>query len=240
MASWEDAHLVAAAASIKHRVWAGFPIPIDGERLVLADGHPFRAELEAFYSANESMSEHRCSVAEVNEAETLVNEWISYERGRRIYVIQKLNPDGKRTAEAISCPYVPHADARTAALHTIGCAKVWRPHAEKQAMELLRETVSEHAHHCYVMTGGFLETSERSHVTYWFRRLRPTLAVSKTNGNVLAALCLHPVGYYQRSWAGVMTPTDEVVAHVMLMRGDERRYWAMANQHPPEAWESGG
>jgi hypothetical protein len=51
----------------------------------------------------------------------------------------------------------------------------------------------------------------------------------------LAALCLHPIGYYEDSWAGVMAPTDDVVAHLMLCRGDEHMFWRRANQHA--SWE---
>lgn len=51
---------------------------------------------------------------------------------------------------------------------------------------------------------------------------------------ILAALCLHPIGFYQGTWAGSMVPTDEVIAHLLLMRGDEPLYWRRANQHP--AW----
>jgi hypothetical protein len=48
----------------------------------------------------------------------------------------------------------------------------------------------------------------------------------------LCALCLHPIGYYADTWAGVMCPTDEVIAHLVLMRGSEEKFWANANQHP--------
>jgi len=55
---------------------------------------------------------------------------------------------------------------------------------------------------------------------------------------VLAALCMHPIAYYEDSWAGGMPPTDDVIAHLMLMCGDEPMYWRRSNQHPswrPEA-----
>ena len=40
------------------------------------------------------------------------------------------------------------------------------------------------------------------------------------------------------SWAGAMVPTDDVIAHLSLMRGDEHMFWKRCNQHPswrPEA-----
>lgn len=72
-----------------------------------------------------------------------------------------------------------------------------------------------------LMTGSYAETSERSGVTYWFRRLRPTLALSYrgTRLRCLAALCTHPLGTYEGSWAGVLVPTDELCSHLLLMRG---------------------
>jgi hypothetical protein len=36
-----------------------------------------------------------------------------------------------------------------------------------------------------------------------------------------------------------MTPTDDVIAHLLLMRGDEAEYWGQANQHRPESPEAG-
>jgi hypothetical protein len=91
------------------------------------------------------------------------------------------------------------------------------------------------------LTGMFLETSKRSAVTYLFRRLRPTVAIGRNKdggGNIMAALCLHPIAYYAGSWAGAMCPTDDVLAHYCLMRGDEKMFWRRANQHAafrPEA-----
>ena len=29
-----------------------------------------------------------------------------------------------------------------------------------------------------------------------------------------------------------MCPTDEVIAHLLMMRGSEEKFWANANQHP--------
>lgn len=87
---------------------------------------------------------------------------------------------------------------------------------------------------CWVMAGAFMETSQRSGITYIFRRLRPTVALkaSATGVRVLCGLCLHPIGYYRGTWAGSMTPTDEAIAHLCLMRGDEADFWRQANQHP--------
>lgn len=118
-------------------------------------------------------------------------------------------------------------------------AAAWDLRAEVRALIKLRRLLKPHLFEAYLMTGQFLETSKRSGVTYIFRRMRPTIALSKNNaGNnfiILACLCLHPIGYFQGTGAGVMVPTDDVIAHLMLMRGCEHKFWARCEQHQP--WE---
>jgi hypothetical protein len=36
-----------------------------------------------------------------------------------------------------------------------------------------------------------------------------------------------------------MCPTDDVIAHLALMRGDEAMFWRRCNQHPPYRPEAG-
>jgi hypothetical protein len=89
----------------------------------------------------------------------------------------------------------------------------------------------------YLLIGMFLETSKRSGVTYLFRKLAPTVATKAGPDDemrVLTTLCLHPIGHYENTPCGVMVPTDDVIAHLLLMRGDEAKFWAKANHHP--AW----
>jgi hypothetical protein len=93
-----------------------------------------------------------------------------------------------------------------------------------------------------MLTGMFVERSRRSGISYVFRKLRPTLALKAGKDDrmgLLAALCMHPIGYYDGSWAGAMCPTDDVIAHLMLMRGDEHMFWRRANQHPAWSQEAG-
>ena len=63
---------------------------------------------------------------------------------------------------------------------------------------------------------------------YLFRKGRPTIALRQDEdvNYALCALCLHPIGYYGDTWAGVMCPTDEVIAHLLMMRGSEEKFWA--------------
>lgn len=123
-------------------------------------------------------------------------------------------------------------------LNTMGCASAWQLKCELRAQEKLKTLLKPHLFDMYLLTGAFLETSKRSKVTYMFRRLRPTLAMSGATGDmrILCGLCLHPIGFYSGTWAGCMVPTDEVIAHLLLMRGDEPDFWRQANQHP--AWRS--
>lgn len=108
--------------------------------------------------------------------------------------------------------------------------------AEDASMKKLRSLISFFQWHCYVLEGAFLEDC-KSGVTYCFRRGRPTLAFRKDR--FLCALCLHPLAYYAGTWAGAMCPTDEVIAHLLMARKDEKFFWRKANQIQLEDIRSG-
>lgn len=120
-------------------------------------------------------------------------------------------------------------------IDNLALTNAWLFEAEIKAQAKLKAMIKPHLFEAYVMTGTFLETSKRSGVTYLFRRLRPTIACTGRSGEmrILCALCLHPIGYYQDTNAGVMVPTDDVIAHLVYMRGDEHAFWKQANQHQP-------
>ena len=126
-------------------------------------------------------------------------------------------------------------------ISTLGASYAWGLEQESRAVRTLGELVRHHTFKQYLLTGMFLEESKRSHVMYMFRRLRPTLAFSSASGELklLCALCMHPIGYYDGSWGGAMCPTDDVIAHLMLMRGDEHMFWRRSNQHPPWVPQAG-
>ncbi len=106
--------------------------------------------------------------------------------------------------------------------------------AELRAMDALKEKISAQQWKSYVLNGMFPESSKRSGVFYFFRKGFPTLAASFSDrypgGHILAALCLHPFGYYAGTFCGSMTPTDEVIAHLLLMRADEHGFWKKSGQ----------
>lgn len=129
-------------------------------------------------------------------------------------------------------------------LSTMGASVAWGLEQEQRALALLGTMIRHHAMKHYVLTGMFLERSPRSGVTYIFRRLKPTVAIAPTRDElepcrILASLCMHPIAYYAGSWAGAMCPTDDVIAHLTLMRGDEHRFWKVCSQHPPYRPEAG-
>ncbi len=210
--------------------YAGMPMPIDDEELVI---HPSYRFAEIYKNLKSSL--RVCSNADVDETYMIINRWWSSRRGWEYIIYDK---KGKRGVTIN--PNVRHAEMQ---LHTLGVCVAWTLEAETKAIMKLGSLLSyrTHAMHQYALTGSFLEKSKKSGVTYMFRRLRPTLALSGRTGvmRILCALCLHPIGYYQNTWGGAMCPTDEVIAHLMLMRGDEHDFWKQANQHPAHRPEAG-
>jgi hypothetical protein len=195
-----------------------------GERIVIEKSYAY-ADKQDVINQITCPAENRVRTNDdVNEETALRNEWWSTRKMGtiRIWSIgKKFTFDVSRFNRAV-CQFT-----------TLGCADAWSLETESRAMETLRSLVGHRAFRQYLLTGSFLETSNRSGVTYMFRRLRPTLAISGSTGElrILCALCLHPVAYYAESWAGAQCPTDDVIAHLMLMRGDEHMFWKRANQH---------
>jgi hypothetical protein len=204
--------------------WAGIPMPLEGERLVVEPTYPKADGLMAISAEQEPDGPPTFRVR---------NEFMSTAKRCDIVVFEE--HDGRITHGKV--PAIHHL---THDLRTLGCADAWGIEQESAALDLLAGLVRHRQFKQYLLTGMFLESSKRSGVTYLFRRLKPTVALHNVNGTmrVLCALCLHPIAYYSGSWAGAMTPTDDVVAHLSLMRGDEALFWRRSNQHSafrPEA-----
>lgn len=204
--------------------WAGIPMPLDGERLVIEPSYPYAEGLS-------SIGRRDAGEQDADDGMTLINSWFCSKRKCDIYLMRLT--DGR-----IDWGQMPAIHSLDKQLRTLGCAEAWGIEQESKAVQLLASLLPHRHFKQYMLTGSFLESSKRSGVTYMFRRLRPTVAIAPgrdgRNMRILAALCLHPIGYYEDSWAGSMTPTDDVVAHLTLMRGDEAMFWRRANQHP--AW----
>ena len=207
--------------------WAGVPYPLEGVQLVIEP--KYRA---ATFLNNLHKPDH-----EDDEGITVINQWFDIAKKGEVFIWQEA--DGSRHHTIL--PAIHHIAQD---LDTINCTQAWSLAAEMTAMDTLRGLITEHLFKMYFMAGMFLETSKKSNLTYIFRRLRPTVACSAranqvfhksrdTSMRILACLCLHPIGYYKGTWAGAMCPTDDVIAHLLMMRADEPLFWKRTNHIPP-------
>lgn len=200
--------------------YCGLPMPVSGIGMIIHPKYRYADILKRKQEPDPEDDEYE-----------LINAWHSMRWQSEIYLMRH-KPSGRITHGKIGG--IHHAAMM---IHTFGvCSSAHSIETEGVAIEKLGTLLKPHLFQMYLMTGAFLETSKRSHVTYVFRRLRPTLALKQNAGEpdakILCALCLHPIGYYEGTWAGAMVPTDEVIAHLMLMRGDEHEFWKQSNQHP--------
>ncbi len=207
--------------------WAGIPMPVEGCQLIVDPRFPNAAKLMEIGAKLHPDHDY-------DSKRVVINKWWSNRRRGTVLIWRE--PDGR--IEWGVQPGIHHI------AHDLGCievADVWGIEQEARAIDLLGSLLPERQFHQYLMTGQFLERSPRSGVSYVFRRLKPTVAIREDKGRlrILCCLCLHPIAYYAGSWAGAMVPTDDVIAHLMLMRGDEHMFWRRANQHPPYRPEAG-
>lgn len=245
--------------------WQGTPVLLPDHRLILNDRHPLRhlyreldgpadpeilvggpndLDVPADATAEELAA---LAVARSMEDEEIVNHWYSRQRNCDVYIIRR-----KSTGRsfALTAPRSPDGsmDRLTYWLRTMGASDAWSLDAEYTAREKLAGMVNRQQWRTYDLTGAFIETSHRSGLTYVFRRLRPTIVLTprwpwfRRQHDVmrmLTVLCMHSIGYYEKSWAGCLTPTDEVIAHLLYMRADEAGFWRVSNQHDAASPEAG-
>lgn len=211
--------------------WCGVPMPVEGLTLHVEDRNPWRDRIGHL----DRIVNPPTAAAEDDDL-VVINHWWSHQRKGEVVVVED-RKTGKRFGRQIS-----HENGVKHRAHfgTLQASQVWSLEAELTAIDKLAGLIKEHLFAAYVMTGTFIETSRRSGITYQFRRNRPTIAMRNNRQGseqvtILCGLCLHPIGFYQGTWAGSMVPTDEVIAHLMLMRGDEPLYWRRANQHGPHS-----
>lgn len=209
----------------ERRDWAGIPMPLDGLDLVIEPRFP---------KAKELMDINRAIAREQASDVSCRNIFWSNRLRRNVYVVQR--SDGKVEARIDitnnQCDLM---------IGTLQASAAWGVEQEAKAVDLLAGMIRHHMFKAYLLTGMFLETSPRSGLHYLFRRLRPTVVLSAKGESlrILTCLCMHPIGYYAHTWAGAMTPTDEIIAHLAMMRGDEHLFWKRANQHHPSHAEAG-
>jgi hypothetical protein len=231
-----------ARASKERPVTGGIPVPRDGDpSFSLESRHPHRQLLEDAACLHDPaelrrmVSWYRCAEAAALEPETALTwarSWYSdrlqadvdvYQTKAGRYVLG--GPPRRVSAVWMDRLYL---FSRTQL-----AARRFSLRAERRAQQRLRAVVSLQQWRAYMVTGAFAEVSPRSGVTYWLRRLRPTIALTHRLGRrgVRTALCLHPVGYHNESFAGLLAPSADVFTHLMLLRCDEHRFWRTAEQH---------
>lgn len=226
---WEEVVSTLNAIAERHGHECGIPIPD------LELGHYFvaarRSPLAWTHLANQHRTEHEQELA-LDNIKTR-NSW-EVMGDHTVTVVD--------TEEGPMWIKRPYAGVRLRKLMDGAILRASLPNltadAELKAMETLKSKINVNQWRCYVLNGVFLERSSRSDLHYLFRKGLPTLAISYhqcKGGKVLAALCLHPIGYYVGTHVGAMTPTDEVIAHLLMMRADERKFWAKSGQWP--AWD---
>jgi len=111
--------------------------------------------------------------------------------------------------------------------------------AEFRAMISLFKRINQNQRDAYMITGAFPESSPKSGVTYILRKGLPTIAIKCTprpeggeNQKFLAALCIHPLGWYHGTHVGVCPPSDEVLGVLLQIRADEHGLWKRAHHLP--------
>jgi hypothetical protein len=219
-----------AESSIARQDWSGLPIPVAGLSLVLEPRykHKSLANFRWKECYDENGVRHTIEPEQPSQPSEFkrINSWWNNKYQVTIVVCHDKSGYARFIVET--------QDRLAFTLRTLEASAVWPVEAEKKAQKKLASFIREELFELYLLTGHFTETSKRSQVTYLFRKGRPTIAMreSEEGSYWLCALCLHPIGYYGDTWAGVMCPTDEVIAHLLMMRGSEEKFWANANQHP--------
>jgi hypothetical protein len=210
--------------------WSGIPVPVPGLSLVLEPRYKHKA-LEEFRwkeCYDENGIRHGIEEEQPSEPSEFrrVNSWWNAKYQMTIVVLKNKEDRARFGADV--------EDRLCFTLRTLEAAAAWPVEAEEKALKKLADLIPADLFELYTLTGHFPEVSTRSQLTYLFRKGRPTVVLRQYEDSFipLCALCLHPIGYYGQTWAGVMCPTDEVIAHLLMMRGSEEKFWANANQHP--------
>jgi len=237
---WQEQHDRFRRLADHAGEYAGIPLDIEGFSLVLEDRHPHKAAWEAILSHPEPR-EFRCSTSDVDDTTWIRNSWWCRQRNARVYLFQR----GGKVEVLLDRRERTPARRITFQMMTLGAQQAWDLDCEMRARTKLHGMIGDYLYGMYELTGAFMWTSPRSGCTYIFRRLRPTVVMVPTDRKdpeqpmrLLTALCLHPLGYYAETYAGSMVPTDDVIAHYLLAKGDEHGFWRRANQHDiwtPEA-----
>jgi len=254
--TWEQLNRKAQEIALERGHYAGYPLPVEGFAMDVAPGFPVPA-LGNYLPRPDESKVHIGTEDTIREDQVLRRFW-SKRLNTEVYIVWhgctlEQSPAGGKPylrPARIELVYEPW-QRELAHLHrlsmlydtlSVATADAWLLEAELKAMTRLAELVTPHQFKLYVLTGMFCEKSTRSGVAYFFRRLRPTIALKenlKGKMHTLCCLCLHPVSYYRETHAGGMVPTDDVIAHLLLSRADEHLFWKRSNQHAPWRLQAG-
>jgi len=230
LVTYAQASRQLAEAHLGQRDWSGLPVPVEGLDLVLEPRYKHKCLSDFRWKEwyDEHGNRHAIDPPPPPQPSEFrrVNSW--WNARYQVIIVVVKDKQGHAQFRLL------FEDRLAFTIRTLDAAAVWPVEAEKKAQEKLASLIPAEAFELYVLTGHFSEISKRSGLTYLFRKGRPTIALRQDEevNYELCALCLHPIGYYGDTWAGVMCPTDEVIAHLLMMRGSEEKFWANANQHP--------
>lgn len=111
--------------------------------------------------------------------------------------------------------------------------------AERRALKLLRQHVTRAQYQMYQLTGALIHESVRLPYFYVIRRGFPTLVFEFSDidgvrhSTFKLGLCAHVGSYPPGHFSGNYCPTDDVIAHLLLLRADEDGFWSESNVHLP-------
>ena len=232
--TWEQIRAGLKAFAKHSDTWAGCPLPLDGIKLVIEPRYPHQG-LHG-YAFDEERDPDYDAYNDQQYGGKPLAKFVRYSPHKEGYLGIELVDGKQRIAWRLSSTKVDQQLRMM--MDTMIAIRAWDIEAELKAQVKLGSLIDDHQMRQYMLTGSFVERSKRSQVLYVFRRLRPTLALRHGwdyHLKVLCGLCFHPVGYYEKTFAGCLVPTDDVIAHLLMMRGDERKFWAQANQHTAES-----
>lgn len=193
--------------------YCGIPMGLEGAPLTVAPQLRYASVLNRMYQADQEVR--------------LVNQWYSKLIKARIFIYRR-----KDGTTFYKHDYM--GDPLAKIVETVMVTNAWDTNSEIRALRTLRKIVGKKKFHTYLTCGMFVERG-RSGILYVFRKLRPTLACSEIPENgtkILCGMCLHPIGWYEGTWAGAMCPTDDVIAALLLVRAKEPYFWRKARQWP--------
>lgn len=236
-------------ALIERGIFHGIPIGLGTFEVAVSPQNKFLCELVELYEREVLKKDAPKHATEGEEEPEFVNSWRLSRpwRGRcgQVSIWKKKVEDNGKIRHVYFKMFKPEIEwvrrldmsAETFKIRT----SITLFDAEIEAQRKLKTLVDKTQWVSYVLTDTILEEG-KSGVTYLLRKNRPTIALRQPpKGRVtpLAALCLHPLAWYPGSWAGAMPPSDEVIAHLLLIRADEHYYWRKANQIPLQEVVSG-